>query len=515
MTTQRTTPASELSGSGWSNRILLAGVFGILFLTLYPFQFNWNASGHGNGLPFLLGHGTKRPHIRGDILNILLFVPFGFALSEKLWGNGRARAKTLLLVLVSGAFFSYGIEFIQFYIPPRDSGWDDVITNSMGAVVGFLAYAACGRPFTRFLSRFESNLDGWLTPPRLGWTLFVYFGVWFTISGFLQRETRVDNWDPNSRLVIGNEASGRPAYTWKGQVFSLQFWDRALPNDLARRVTAGEPSPDAQVGLIASYNFSGLTPFQDEWKFLPELFWIPSIPGHVESKAVVLDGSRWLTSGDSVPALVKEIEKSKQFSVRMVCAPAEAEGTQGVIVSISRGPGAVNFNLWQRGTNLAFWFRNELSVKRSLLAWYIPDVFTINQTRDILFSYNGSDLSLYINAQRNPHLYRLGPGTGMAQWLRQPRADELDGYNYIYYFLVFLPAGFILGIAARRSDWGKFKAVVPVTIGFMLPPFVLEHLLAAVSGRSTSSQCIALSLAVTIAAGLWANADRYSLAQTK
>jgi hypothetical protein len=73
--------------------------------------------------------------------------------------------------------------------------------------------------------------------------------------------------------------------------------------------------------------------------------------------------------------------------------PAEADGIDGRIVSISQASGLVNLNLRQEDADLVLWFRNPLSVKRSLLAWYVPHVFAPDQVRDILYAYDGSDLS--------------------------------------------------------------------------------------------------------------------------
>ena len=74
------------------------------------------------------------------------------------------------------------------------------------------------------------------------------------------------------------------------------------------------------------------------------------------------------------------------------------------------------------------------------LAWNIPDIFLARQPRDILFSYNGSNLSLYINGRKDLHTYDLGPGTRLVELIRWGRTPELDEYNYAYDALIFIPA---------------------------------------------------------------------------
>jgi len=165
-------------------------------------------------------------------------------------------------------------------------------------------------------------------------------------------------------------------------------------------------------------------------------------------------------------------------------------------------------NLRQDGTNLVFWFRNDLSVNQFRLAWSVPDVFIVDQTRDILFSYDGSNLSLCIDGLMKPHSYNLGPGAALVHWFGRARANELEGYNYVYYLLVFLPTGTILGVAVRKSNWRNFKMAFPIALGVVLPAILLEQILVSVSSRPISVHTIALSLCLIVAGCLWVNADR-------
>src|SRR5271170_1064182 len=91
---------------GWSNRILLLATAGILFLTLYPFRFDFHAAVPGGGSPVLLGRSLKAARLLAVFLNVLLFVPFGFGLAAKLRERGKSRAFTFVLALATGALFS-------------------------------------------------------------------------------------------------------------------------------------------------------------------------------------------------------------------------------------------------------------------------------------------------------------------------------------------------------------------------------------------------------------------------
>lgn len=75
---------------------------------------------------------------RNDVVeNILGFMPLGFVLAGY-FALGRSRAAAILLATLCGGLLSFSVEFLQYYIPRRDSGWTDVITNTTGTLLGAL-----------------------------------------------------------------------------------------------------------------------------------------------------------------------------------------------------------------------------------------------------------------------------------------------------------------------------------------------------------------------------------------
>ncbi len=75
---------------------------------------------------------------RQDVLqNIIGFMPLGFVLCG-FFALSRSRGQAILISTLCGGFLSFSIEFLQYYIPRRDSGWTDVITNSTGTLLGAL-----------------------------------------------------------------------------------------------------------------------------------------------------------------------------------------------------------------------------------------------------------------------------------------------------------------------------------------------------------------------------------------
>jgi hypothetical protein len=499
---------SESRDAAWSNRILILAVAGILFLTLYPFRFDFHTPS-GIPSPFLLGRSLKISGFYNAFLNILLFTPLGFGLAEKLSERGKSRRFTFVAVLIAGALFSYGIEFLQIYIPERDSGWEDVVTNSTGSVVGFLLFEGLGRTLLPILFACERALTAVLSGWRVALLLLLYFGFWFAASIHLQRESGLSNWNPDSLLVIGNDAAGKNA--WTGQIRLVQIGDRAMSNDQVKRVLAAESVNITVPGLRASFDLSSATPLHDQLNFLPNLVWTPRIPAHLETNSLVLDGSTWLSSSVNVADLIQDLRRSNQFTIRIVCTPGTTNGVDARILSVSQPSGLVDLTVRQEGTALLFWFRNGISVRRSLLAWRVPDVFRMGEVRDVLYSYDGSNLSLYIDGELQPARYKLGPAAALAVFLRRVKPNELSGYHDIYYALVFFLGGVLLGMVARRLARNKLAGYLILGMVTLAVPLFLELVLVRVSGRWFSFANVLLSIGLLIAGAVWINADRRSI----
>jgi VanZ family protein len=71
--------------------------------------------------------------------NIIGFVPLGFAACG-FFSFGGTKHRAILLTILLGATTSLGIEVLQAFIPYRESGLTDVITNTLGTAVGALSF---------------------------------------------------------------------------------------------------------------------------------------------------------------------------------------------------------------------------------------------------------------------------------------------------------------------------------------------------------------------------------------
>lgn len=80
----------------------------------------------------------NRAYLRDVLINVSGFVPFGFFVCMYL--SWRASRKAVLATIVLGAVFSLTIEVLQWYIPMRDSGTTDILTNTLGTALGAMLY---------------------------------------------------------------------------------------------------------------------------------------------------------------------------------------------------------------------------------------------------------------------------------------------------------------------------------------------------------------------------------------
>jgi VanZ like protein/concanavalin A-like lectin/glucanase superfamily protein len=100
--------------------------------------------------PFWREFSMSRSYWSSVVKNIVGFIPFGLCFYPLLLLR-KIRRPALVTVLL-GTLVSFTIEFLQAYLPTRDSGTSDLITNTLGTYMGVTAFRAI-RPMlaARFL----------------------------------------------------------------------------------------------------------------------------------------------------------------------------------------------------------------------------------------------------------------------------------------------------------------------------------------------------------------------------
>ena len=85
-------------------------------------------------------------------INIAGFVPFGFCFCACLHSRRiRVTVSVPWATIIFGAALSLIIEVLQFFLPTRDSSLTDVITNTLGTVIGVSVYELASRFFVPWL----------------------------------------------------------------------------------------------------------------------------------------------------------------------------------------------------------------------------------------------------------------------------------------------------------------------------------------------------------------------------
>jgi hypothetical protein len=79
--------------------------------------------------------------IQDVTLNILGFIPFGFFICGLLLKEtNRQRITVYIVITIIGMGFSLAIELTQAYLPTRDSSLTDLVTNTVGTIVGAVLF---------------------------------------------------------------------------------------------------------------------------------------------------------------------------------------------------------------------------------------------------------------------------------------------------------------------------------------------------------------------------------------
>ena len=479
----------------------MLAILGICLLTLYPFRINPHSHPDMPN-PFLLAGWAKASTVKDAFLNVLLFVPFGFGLAGLLRRQGISRIATAAIVFATGVLASYSVEFAQFFIPGRDSGWEDIFTNSSGACIGSLVFLVCGPPLLRLVQICEAAIERSVTVRNTTMILVCYFACWIVLSARLQRTTALRDWDSSSILAVGGLAHLWSTYAWKGTISTVEFWDRAVSDRNASQITSSSAQSVPSPGTIASYRLSGVSPVEDFDHVSPSLTLRHLHPEQPLSFGGIWDGNSWLVTPATFSDVVSRIQRSGRFSVHLQFTPAQTGDMDASLITIGPPGGVPDLEIRQASEALAFWFRNRLSPEPFQLEWSISRGCEPNRPRNVLFSYDGSRLWAYMDGKLLYPGYRLGPATALARTVRHPEPMQLQAYRYTYYGLVFFPAGCLLGFAWRKSR-GTLCLLALILLGIIVPSAVLEVALVASGSQPFSAGNLWLSVIMSLIGLVW------------
>lgn len=503
-------PSPVLYQSKWSDRLFYVSIFSILFLTLLPFDFEKPQQSYLQEIYTGFGHHSDPFDLFG---NLLLFVPFGFALSgilerRKLGLGKGAIAKRLemsIAVSIASLALSTTVEILQVFLPERAATSIDLISNTISGILGFLLFYFFKQPILRLASRLSGVLRKLLSF-KFGLALFLAYLVssCFLLSSF-REATKLSNWDAEYPLLVGNELTAdRP---WKGEVSQFCLADRpASIDEVSQLLTTPNTCDTLSSSLIASYTFNGnQKTYPDRLQNLPELISRGTLPRKNSDRSVFVNYKHWLQTMESVQFLTDKLKATSQFT--LVTTIASASSTQegpARIISVSKNALERNFTLGQEGNDLSFRLRTPLTGNNGMAPEIIiPDVFSDPDFHQIVVSYDGWTLKFYIDRPQSFSQLKLSPDAALF-WTVMSVFDKkihltsfsLWVYKSIYSGIIFVPLGILFAIA-----WGSYRGnfsfrLLAIALGILLPAFLIEGIIASCMNRALQFDRIGLAIAI-------------------
>jgi VanZ family protein len=117
------------------------------------------------------------------LVNVAVGLALGFFLTgawRSAFGYGRVTAALALLgVACVSSVLAAGVEALQAFSPTRDSSWNDVLAQTVGAIVGSLTWAVSGRTVVQWMRRFFDERELSTRAIRL---LYLYLPIYLVLQ---------------------------------------------------------------------------------------------------------------------------------------------------------------------------------------------------------------------------------------------------------------------------------------------------------------------------------------------
>jgi glycopeptide antibiotics resistance protein len=450
----------------------------ILIVTLFPFDFSFQdfSSKSGGNRPIFAAGMERGWEIVG---NILLYAPLGFALAAFLMrGVGLPAVWAMAITVAFGFGFSCILEVLQGFLSSRFSSLIDVVCNTVGAFSGFACFSLWDKQDVR--------------PSLIGYVALAYL-----ISIPLQRDTSLHNWDENYSLLLGNEHTGKRP--WRGRVSQLNLDSRTLSKreaeDWLNRMShsAGISRP-----VLASYALLGDHNYRDKMGNLPDLVWRGAENNDHQPGPKSLNSQSWLETEVPASYLISRIAAKSQFTLGVTFASASIEQTGPArIVSLSADTSHRNFTLGQQGNALVFRLRTPMTGENGVNPELtIPGVFGSGDSHAVVATYDGSRLTVYIDAVQNAHVLALNPGAAAVSYFYRPEAGSMTLYNVVYHIAIFFPFGILMSVVLNATKSGPFIRFLSAASSILVASLLLESILIGVSGKTLDQRNLLLGILV-------------------
>jgi VanZ family protein len=459
--------------------ITLASLFFIFIITLFPLEFSFKETlEQADPYSFILGKGETD---RQDVMaNILLFIPFGLGLGGVFWRKVKFRLwKMLGTIFITCFVLSYSIELLQIFQPGRFPSIYDVLSNSTGGLFGTMC----------FLLWEHINLRK---------RFLVYVSVTYIISVPLQMQTNLSNWDITFPLLIGNELTeDRP---WNGYISDIFIADKALLKDgVSQTFSEGKLYDLFSDSLVALYHMDSSGNFHDETGHLPDIVGRRESWDIQQLKGGFVNHNNWLHTAMPVEYLTQRVKHTSQFTLGITVASDDVKQSGPArIISVSKDTVQRNFTLGQQETDLVVRVRTPLTGDNGANPQLIvPAFFPTEEPKNLIVTYNGSVLRLYVDRVSNFYEFEFTPLAALFSYYFNLQSSHLRIYKILYYVTIFMPLGILLALIIDRMDRLSYLQTIGIVSGILLLSLMLEGLLLSISGKHLSFNNILIGFMFT------------------
>ncbi|MGD1698502.1 VanZ family protein [Dapis sp. BLCC M229] len=426
--------------------------FVIILLTLFPYDFFIQETLSKFSYDFLLKRTERPANIQDLVLNILLFIPFGFGCTAFLTQVLNIKIITVAKLVVAVSFIlSFVIEILQLFIPTRNPTYVDLLMNTLGGVTGFLIFYIFRKYITKIFFQATAISEKLLSIPLLNVLIIIYIilASAFNVKFLEAIETwNLSNWDLDYPLVLGNEVTeDRP---WNGNISQLCIANRKISELEIDRILKYENCDGIENNLIAAYQFTPKNKnyFADRQGNSPNLVEKKQQLNYPNQDSIQLGKLNWLQTQKPVTMLNEEIRDSSQFTLFIKYATLSLSQTGPArIISISKDPYNRNLTLGQWNHNLSIRIRNLITKKNGTRPEFsVANFFRDTEYHNLIITYDINNLSVYLDELTNKHIINFSPQTTLFWNLSPPFSSLIHVnknntrlYNFIYYIILVSP----------------------------------------------------------------------------
>lgn len=491
-----------------SGVILLVSILLILFTTLLPFNFVFPEN---LSLEFIIDRFTKHSSWTDLLANLLLFIPFGLSLAALLNKNKFNPSDTIIIVGIFSLFLSSSVELLQVFLPSRAPTSVDLFSNSLSGCLGSLSFYVIKNQLEqtpgRFLVSLYRSFRSLLSLPSL---TFVLIGYVITVSLLLwnlQAATQLNDWDDNLPLIIGDELTRYRS--WEGQISQLCISNQAASEAEISQLLSEKNSCEAIAdSLIAEYEFTELkNNYSDQTGNLPDLEWIETPSTEVNDLGVFLGKNHALISTEPVKSLSEKIRQTSKFTLNtQITTSNSTQDGPARILSISNDVMNRNFMIGQSGSELRIRLRNPITGKNGMEPEVqIFDVFSKPKTYQMIISYTGSELKIYLDSIENLYSIKFTPEAALFWSVfsslseKMPLNPENNQLYYIlYHGLIFIPIGLILTLISWVYRGNLIFYLLLILGGVVVPALLVEGVLASSLNGVWTWKYVGLNMVITV-----------------